>query len=99
MRILLSCALLVGCTTAAPSNAYRDYYQTGVSVSDVVHGSPAYLGGVMTGDILLAIDATAIHDRETLRDFVAAHTGRPVHLTGLRAGKPLQLVVTLGRPA
>ncbi len=69
---------------------------TGVRVLEVIHGSPAFIAGVMPGDLLLALDGAVIIDGPTLQHTVAARAGQTVRFTGLRGGKPIEVAVTLG---
>ncbi len=68
---------------------------TGVRVLDVIHGSPAFIAGVMPGDLLLALDGAPIVDRPRLQQAVASRVGQTVHFAGMRNGEPIELAVTL----
>ncbi len=86
-------AYIDGLTPAQRTQLQRN---TGVRVLDVIHGSPAFIAGVMPGDVLLAVDGAPIIDGPTLQRTVASRVGQTVHFAGLRDGKPIDLAVTLG---
>jgi serine protease Do len=66
-----------------------------VSVGDVT--GPAKDGGVRKGDLLLAINGTAITDAAQLKNYLMEHTtpGQTVTLRVLRGDQELQLSITL----
>jgi hypothetical protein len=67
----------------------------GVTVFDVVNGSPAFAGGVMAGDVLLRVDHADITDRRGLQQVTLSRAGQTIELEALRAGVPVQLHVRL----
>ncbi|HEX3481941.1 MAG TPA: DegQ family serine endoprotease [Kofleriaceae bacterium] len=68
----------------------------GVLVSDVTHDSPATKAGVQRGDVITAIDGTAIHDAGQLRTVIAlAGKNKRVAVAIERRGKPMTIEVTL----
>jgi S1-C subfamily serine protease len=73
----------------------------GVLVRSVLRGQPAEQGGVLSQDVILAInDMTVDSPREVLRMIGGLEAGQIVKLTIFRAGRTLQLPVALGtRPA
>ncbi len=69
----------------------------GVLVSDVTHGGPAARAGIQRGDVITAIDGTAIDDAGQLRTVVAlAGKNRRVAVELERHGKPMTIQATLG---
>jgi Do/DeqQ family serine protease len=69
----------------------------GVLISGVAEDGPADDAGVERGDVITAIDGTAVVDSNDLRNRVAAlEPGRSVVLTALRDGKERKLKATLG---
>jgi putative serine protease PepD len=69
----------------------------GVSVAAVESGSGAANGGVKTGDVITAIDATQVTSAERLRAIIASHKpGDTLELTVRRSGESKTLKVTLG---
>ncbi|MBN8457061.1 MAG: PDZ domain-containing protein [Verrucomicrobia bacterium] len=78
-------------------NAFR----FAIQIDHVEDGSPAQKGGLVMGDFLLAIDDrvwTKDDTLETVTDFIKSFKpGTKVKARIARAGKPLDLVVELGR--
>lgn len=72
----------------------------GVKVEDVQAGSPAEKAGIKVGDIITAIDGTAVTS-DTIRDVVAGHkVGDEIKLAVTRGTETLELALTLAeRPA
>jgi Do/DeqQ family serine protease len=69
----------------------------GALVADVSRGSPAARAGVQRGDVITAIDGTAINDAGQLRTVVAlAGKDRRVAVQFERHGKPMTIQATLG---
>src|SRR5262249_57703343 len=84
---------LLGVRIASASNG-------GVSVRSVESGSGADKGGVKAGDVITAVDGTAVTSPEQLRALIAAH--KPRHTLKLevrRSGSTTTLTVTLGSPS
>jgi putative serine protease PepD len=73
----------------------------GAQVTTVVGGSPADKGGVKAGDVITAINGSAIASADDLTaDVGARKPGETVTLTVTRSDKTLKLTVTLGtRPS
>ena len=73
----------------------------GAQVSSVKAGTPAAKAGLKAGDIITALDGTAITTADDLTAKVSAHqTGDKVTLTIKRSSSTLKVAVTLGtRPA
>jgi putative serine protease PepD len=78
-----------------------DAATTGAHVTSVASGSPASRAGVQTGDVVTAVDGSAIADAQALRAAVDEHKpGDKIELTIRRAGQTKTLTLTLGtRPA
>ena len=74
---------------------------TGAQVSAVKAASPALSAGLKAGDVITAIDGTAITTADDLTAKISAHQpGNTVTLTVTRNGSTLKLDVTLGtRPS
>jgi serine protease Do len=69
----------------------------GALVSDVSRGGPAAGAGIQRGDVITAIDGTAIHDAGQLRTVIALDgKDRRVAVQLERRGKPMTVQVTLG---
>jgi serine protease Do len=69
----------------------------GVVVASVQKGSAAERAGVKQGDVITAINGTAVGDANELRNLVAAaQPGTDATLTIVRDGREQQLKVTLG---
>jgi Do/DeqQ family serine protease len=69
----------------------------GALVSDVTRGSPADRSGLQRGDVITAVDGTAIHDAGQLRTVIAlAGRDKRVAVQLERRGKPMTVEVTLG---
>jgi len=70
----------------------------GALVSSVENGGPAEKAGVKRGDVIVAINGTAVSDSNTLRNQVAEHKpGTELKLTVVRDGHEQALTATLGR--
>lgn len=70
---------------------------TGVLVDRVVAGSPAEIGGLESGDVILQIDERPVTaKRDLTRHLQGLQPGQEVKLAILREGKRRQLKVTLG---
>ena len=72
-----------------------------VLVVAVTSDSPAAAGGVLVGDLLVALDGQPVESPEDLMDALAhAEIGREASLAILRGGAPADVKVTIGeRPA
>jgi S1-C subfamily serine protease len=69
----------------------------GALVSDVETGSPAAAAGVKRGDVITAINGSAVKSSNELRNEIAElQPGTQAKITVLREGKEQQLTVTLG---
>jgi S1-C subfamily serine protease len=81
----------------ALSDQERQTLQTdhGVYVITVVDGTPAYASDILPGDILTAIDGSAIDGQEGLNQLLAARAGRSIEVTVLRQGKSISKTVSL----
>jgi hypothetical protein len=77
-----------------------DYTQTegGVRLSGVREGAPAHKAGLQEGDVIVKFDGVKV---DNIYDYTYAlrsrKPGQAVRVTIERAGKPMDLVVTLGR--
>ena len=71
----------------------------GIVVESVAHASPADAGGLLAGDVVVAIDGAPMAEARAVPAQIAALAGRKVQLDLLRDGRPLSLSVQLGPPA
>ncbi|MGH9313530.1 MAG: RIP metalloprotease RseP, partial [Vicinamibacterales bacterium] len=61
---------------------------------DVTPGMPAERAGLQAGDVVVAVDGEPRPEHPALLARLKASAGRPVRLSVLRDGKPLEIVVT-----
>jgi S1-C subfamily serine protease len=75
--------------------------ERGLLAHTVTPGGPAAQGGMLVGDILVAVDQTFIESPEELMDLMmATAAGQRVRLHLLRGASPTELTVTIGeRPS
>lgn len=66
----------------------------GLAVRTVRQGSPAFLGGIIPGDILISINGQAVYNRETLKNTVA-QGGDTATVELLRGNARIQKAITL----
>ena len=69
---------------------------SGLLVTAVADGGPASSAGVLVGDVLVAMDSTAIDDPEDLIARLRGRAGQAVALTVVRGGAAATLTVTVG---
>ncbi len=70
----------------------------GVLLSGVRTGSPADLGGIRAGDVIVGIGADTVANLNDMQNaLVRHHPGETVEIRVRRAGQTLKLPVTLGR--
>jgi len=70
----------------------------GLKLTGVTVGSPADVGGLKAGDIIVELDGKAIKDLYTYSDALYAHKpGDEVTIVLLREGQRLTRRVTLGK--
>ena len=70
---------------------------TGAVVTSVTAGSAAKDGGLMEGDVILAIDANAVSGPPDVRDVLATKKpGDPISLDIDRRGERTTIVISLG---
>jgi S1-C subfamily serine protease len=73
-------------------------HETGLLVVEIAPGSPALAGGLLVGDILVALDGQAVDDGEALQALLGGErVGRPVAVQVLRGGALVTLEVTVGQ--
>jgi S1-C subfamily serine protease len=71
--------------------------ETGLLLVSVESGSPAEAGGLMVGDILVAIEGQPIADHDELMVHLSGESvGKPLAIQILRGGKPVSISVTVG---
>jgi S1-C subfamily serine protease len=87
--------------TLADSQRTADDRSKALLVVGVTSGSPAAIGGLIVGDVLLAFDGQPIEAPEDLLDLLTGdRVGRVVTLRVLRGGSATDITVTVGeRPA
>ena len=69
----------------------------GVSIGQVVEGSPAEKAGVQVGDVAIAVEGQHVDNREALSSLVgSARPGDPVEIEVVRGKQRLKLKVILG---
>ena len=72
--------------------------ETGVDVREVLPESPALKAGMQVGDVIVAIDGTAVKSSDDLRAVLEKRfVGDVLKVSAMRAGKRLELNVTIGR--
>jgi len=81
---------LVGAQQAA---AGQDH---GVLVVNVAAGGPAATGGLLVGDIVLALDGDAIGSPDDLVDRLTGRVGQPVRVRLLRGGSIAEVTIVVG---
>ncbi|MFM0211599.1 trypsin-like peptidase domain-containing protein [Paraburkholderia sediminicola] len=86
-------------TTRPLSRRVQRYFalssESGVHVMEIVKGSPAALGGLRTDDTIVAIDALAVQDVDSLqRTLDASRIDKAVSVTVLRGAQRLELTLT-----
>jgi membrane-associated protease RseP (regulator of RpoE activity) len=87
----LAGSLLVGCSFLAGGETRIDEASMRVQVGP---GGPADRAGMKSGDRVLAVDGTDIHDWDMLKRAVAGHQGDVVHVVVDRGGERLTLEAT-----
>ena len=66
-------------------------------ITSVEGGSPAELGGLLLGDVIVAVNGSPVNEVEQLQDHLAGDTvGRALTLRLVRGGEPRELSVTVG---
>jgi len=69
----------------------------GVIVIDVAAGGPAERGGMLIGDVLLALDGRAVEDSDDVQRALGTQSvGASLPVRVLRGGEPRTLTVTIG---
>ena len=69
----------------------------GVIVIDVAAGGPAERGGMLIGDVLLALDGRAVEDSDEVQRALGTQSvGASLPVRVLRGGEPRTLTVTIG---
>ncbi|SAK62991.1 2-alkenal reductase [Caballeronia pedi] len=86
-------------TTTPISRRVQRFFElasaSGVHVMEIVKGSPAALGGLRTGDRIVAVDGVAVDSVDGLqRTLDASRIDRPVKIAVLRGSQKLDIEVT-----
>ncbi|MBI3465013.1 MAG: trypsin-like peptidase domain-containing protein, partial [Planctomycetes bacterium] len=75
-----------------------DFAGRGARVRDTFEGAPAFQGGILMEDVIVAVDGIPVHDPAELVLTVSTRfAGARVPITVVRNGKRLNLPVTLGK--
>lgn len=71
--------------------------KSGLLLVGVEEGSPAENGGLMVGDILVALGGSPVNDPDELLIWlVGTAAGAPAEIQVLRGGEPVQVTITIG---
>ena len=71
--------------------------EAGLLLVSVEKGSPAEAGGLIVGDILVAINRQPVTDHDALMVYLSGETvGKPISIQVLRGGQPAEISVTVG---
>ena len=75
--------------------------ETGIMIMRVEPEGPAERAGVMLGDVLVALDASPVHDIDDVQSYLSGEQiGKPVKASIIRGGTLVELVVAVSeRPA
>ncbi len=65
-----------------------------ITVDSTDKAMPAYKAGIRDGDDIVAIDATRLHSIEELTHFLQTNKDKPVQVTAVRNGHPLEFEMT-----
>jgi S1-C subfamily serine protease len=69
----------------------------GLLLVSIEKGSPAEAGGLIVGDILVAINHQPVADHDELMVYLSGDTvGKPISIQVLRGGQPVEKTVTVG---
>jgi S1-C subfamily serine protease len=92
---------IAGQPVSLPENQRVDGRADALLVVGVTDGSPAALGGVLVGDLLVALDGQPVESPQDLMDrLLDTQVGRPVAVRVLRGGTAVDVTVTVGeRPS
>ena len=71
--------------------------ETGLLIASVEAGSPAEVGGLMLGDIIVALDGHAVADLDELLALLSGdRVGKEVPVQIIRGGQLLEVNLTIG---
>jgi S1-C subfamily serine protease len=71
--------------------------ETGLLLVSIEKDSPAEAGGLIVGDILVAINRQPVPDHDSLMVQLSGETvGKPISVQVLRGGQPMDVTVTVG---
>ena len=92
---------IAGQPVSLPVNQRVDGRAGALLVVGVTEGSPSAVGGVLVGDLLVALDGHPVESPQDLMDrLLDTPIGQPVSLRVLRGGAAVDVTVTVGeRPA
>lgn len=83
--------------SSAQRQALGREQSSGLLLVGVEENSPAEMGGLLVGDILVAVDGQPVTDADQLlAALVGDVVGKPTSIQVLRGGQPLTLMVTVG---
>ena len=84
--------------TAELAESFSVKPDQGALIAGVMRGSPADKAGIKPGDVLLTVGERPVKDAQVMLDLIAALAPGETTRFGLsRAGKPLDLAVTIGK--
>ncbi len=96
---LLSRGPLLGVQIAHITDELREHLggeeSSGILVSRIVPGSPAELGGIEVGDLIVAVDGDAIEDVGDVRKALRGKEGETFDVEVIRDGRSMAVDVTL----
>lgn len=70
----------------------------GVAVSEVFKNGPASLGGIMSKDVILKMDAKSVQSPKEVRDFILSRkVDASIKVNLIREGKPMEISVHIGQ--
>jgi len=70
------------------------YWRLPAEISQVAPGYPAARAGLKPGDVITAVDGNPVISYFQLADLIHASAGKPLRLTFLRNGRPLEVELT-----
>lgn len=89
---------IVSQQVALPPAQRTDGHEHGLLIVRVEEGSPAEKGGLMVGDIVLAIEGHAVRDADDLLAALSGErVGKPAAVTVMRGGAAHSVTVTVGQ--
>lgn len=86
-------------TAVVPVYEEHDYYQVGISISEltvasVSEGMPAESSGLLAGDVIKSINGIIVADGDHAVELIRNSGGNPIDITVLRNSEEMQFTVT-----